>query len=180
MIYDPIEAMFFVCIGLVAYHYLLYPAVVVGLARLQPANHQTPAVRFEPRITLIIAAYNEERAIAAKLHNTLALNYPSDRLEVIVVSDGSTDRTPEVAMQFAAQGVISMHQPERRGKTAALNRAVGSASGEIIVFSDANNDFSSNALRELLKHFADATIGGASGVKKIGSSGNRVGDFGSF
>ena len=178
MFYDLIEVLLLVCIGLVAYHYLLYPALIIGLARLRPATGRPPAASFAPRITLVIAAYNEEHVIAAKLRNTLALDYPSDRLEVIVVSDGSTDRTPEIASQFAAQGVISMHQPERRGKTAALNRAVGRASGEIIVFSDANNDFSPNALRELVKHFADQSIGGVCGVKRIKPSSERQASMG--
>lgn len=178
MIYHLIEVLLLICIGLVVYHYLLYPALIIGLAHLRPASHRVPDSSFAPRITLVIAAYNEERVIAAKLHNTFALDYPPDRLEIIVVSDGSTDHTPEITSRFGAQGVISMHQPERRGKTAALNRAVDGASGEIIVFSDANNDFSPNALRELVKHFADRSIGGACGVKRIKPASERQASMG--
>lgn len=177
MNYDPIEVPLLVCIGLVAYHYVLYPAMIIGLARLRPAQGQA-AAGLAPNITLVIAAYNEERVIAAKLHNTLALDYPPGLLEVIVVSDGSTDRTSEITSQFAVQKVISMHQPERRGKTAALNRAVGRASGEIIVFSDANNDFSPNALRELVKYFADRSIGGVCGAKRIKPANERQASMG--
>jgi len=178
MIHDPIEGLLLVCMGLVVYHYLLYPALIVGLARLRPAVRHASAECFAPSITMVIAAYNEERVLAAKLQNTLALDYPPDLLEVIVVSDGSTDRTAEIASQFAAQKVISMHQSERRGKTAALNRAVGKASGEIIVFSDANNDFSHDALRELVKHFSDPSIGGACGVKRIKPARERQSSMG--
>ena len=178
MIYDLLEVLLLICLALVAYHYLLYPAMIIGLARLRPAQGQAAAAGSAPRVTLVIAAYNEERVIAEKLHNTLALDYPPDLLEVIVVSDGSTDRTPEIVSQFAARAVILMHQPGRRGKTAALNRAVGRASGEIIVFSDANNDFSANALRELVRHFADPAIGGVCGVKRIKPANERQSSMG--
>ena len=158
---------------MVTYHFVLYPTLVIGLARLRPRRELAAGGDYFPLVSLVIAAYNEEKVIAEKLRNTLAIDYPADRLETIVVSDGSTDKTPEIAGQFASQGVVSMHQPGRRGKTAALNRAVERARGELIVFSDANNEFSPNALRELVKHFKDPAIGGACGVKRIKPAAGR-------
>lgn len=163
---------------LVVYHFLLYPGLILALARLRRASSTGgPAVDL-PSITMVIAAYNEERVIADKLRNTLAIDYPPELLKVIVVSDGSTDGTAAIAAGFDPQRIASMHHPERRGKTAALNRAVERADGEIIVFSDANNDFSPNALRELVKHFSDPEVGGVCGVKRIKPASDRQASVG--
>jgi cellulose synthase/poly-beta-1,6-N-acetylglucosamine synthase-like glycosyltransferase len=115
----------------------------------------------------VIAGYNEERVIGGKIANSLALDYPRERLEIIVVSDGSADRTPDIVASFAEQGVLGLHDPPRRGKSAALNRGVARASGDMVVFSDANNDFAEDALKVLVGHFADPAVGGVCGVKQI-------------
>ncbi len=167
-----LEAVFWVSGFLLAYHYLFYPAIVVAASRLAAAPRPADPAEW-PRVSFVIAAYNEERVIDWKLRNTLSLDYPQDRLEVIVASDGSNDRTAEIARSFSAQGVISLHVPERRGKTAALNRAVRSASGEIIVFSDANNEFSPDAIRLLVRHFSDPRVGGVCGAKRIKPAADR-------
>src|SRR6266852_2903191 len=135
-----LEGAFFISAALLLYHYALYPALVIACARLV-RRPLPPLPATWPRVSLVIAAYNEERVIAEKLRNTLALEYPKDRLEVIVVSDGSDDATEAIVRSLAPQGVVSLYEPQRRGKTAALNRAVKCASGDIVVFSDANNDF---------------------------------------
>ena len=166
--------LFWVLVFLVAYHYFLYPLVVVFVAQMKqiapPGGFAGTQVTDQqvPKVSFIIAAYNEEKVLAAKLENTLALDYPRERLEIIVVSDGSTDDSAASAQRYAEQGVISLHQPERRGKTAALNRAVAAASGDIIIFSDANNDFDAAAVRELVEPFLrDGSVGGVCGVKRI-------------
>ena len=161
-----LEAIFFVSAALLVYHYVLYPAIVVLLSKCWPARRAEP-LDAPPRVSFIIAAYNEEKVIAAKLRNTLELAYPPDKLEVLVVSDGSSDGTEGIVRSFASRGVICLHQPERRGKTAALNRAVEHATGEFVVFSDANNDFSKDALDRLLPHLADPRVGGVCGAKRI-------------
>ena len=174
-----LDAIVAVSLFLVVYHFLLYPGIIIALARLGRAGRQAEASVPLPRITMVIAAYNEERVIADKLGNTLAIDYPPELLQVIVVSDGSNDGTAAIAGGFDPQRVVSMHHPDRRGKTAALNRAAERAGGEIIVFSDANNDFSPNALRELVKHFSDPAVGGVCGVKRIKPASDRqatVGD----
>ncbi len=88
---------------------------------------------------MIVSAYNEETVIAEKIENALSLDYPRDLLEIVIVSDGSTDRTGKFVLEFAQRGVVLRHYEERIGKTACLNRALPLAAGGIIVFSDANS-----------------------------------------
>lgn len=116
----------------------------------------------EPTVTLIVAAYNEERCIAQKLENALALDYPRERLEIIVASDGSTDRTHEVVESFSDRGVTLRAFP-RIGKTGIQNQAAKVATGEILVFSDANGFYRPDAIRKLVRNFADAAVACVSG-----------------
>lgn len=172
-----VEWMFFVSAALLAYHYVLYPALVIGCARLA-RRHSAPPPTQWPRVSFVIAAYNEEHAIADKLRNTLALDYPKDRFEIIVVSDGSDDATEAIVRSFAPQGVDSLHEPQRRGKTAALNRAVKHANGDIVVFSDANNEFAPDAIKKLVRHFGDPRVGGVCGAKRIKPAAERQSSVG--
>ncbi len=152
---------FWASAALLAYAYAGYPLLVYAVARLRPR-----AVRrgeWEPRVSVIITAYNEERDLAAKLENTLALDYPADKLEVIVASDCSTDRTDEIARSYAARGVRLHRQPVRLGKTAAQNAAVELAGGEVILFSDATTLYRPDVLRVMLPSFADETVGCVAG-----------------
>src|SRR5947209_1563812 len=122
------EAVFWSAIAVMVYVYAGYPALVFVLAHLRP--RPVRAAPHLPTVSFIIAAYNEEAAIAGKLENTLALDYPSDRLEVIVASDGSTDRTEEIVETRAAERVRLLALKGRHGKTIAQNRAVEVARGE--------------------------------------------------
>lgn len=170
------QAIFFISAALLLYNYLLYPAGVILLARMrggEPADDGGMPDSELPPITLIIAAYNEERVIEAKIRNSLELDYPRERLQVLVVSDGSTDATPQIVQRFRDRGVQSLHAPARRGKTAALNRAVTRATSDIVVFSDANNMFEKQALRRLVRHFRDPRVGGVCGLKQIYDSPER-------
>lgn len=145
---------------LVIYPYLVYPVLLRLLARRaegqQPADDREP-----PFVTLIVSAYNEEAVIGAKLENATALAYPAERLEILVVSDASSDQTDEIVRQAAAKDsrIRLLRQNERRGKSAGLNNAVEMAKGEVVVFSDANAMYDSNALRELTRYFADPRVG---------------------
>ena len=176
-----LKVIFFVCAALIVYHYVLYPALVILLARLTgsaDAPRELPDSEL-PTVTVVIAAYNEERVIREKLLNTLALDYPAGRLSVIVAADGSNDSTAAIAGSFADRGVQVLHAPERRGKTAALNRAAAVATADVIVFSDANNHFNPDAIRKLVRHFQDPKVGGVCGLKQIYESADResaVGD----
>ncbi len=153
---------------LLAYHFVLYPAFMALLARrAAPAVPASLPDAELPTVSLIIAAYNEERVIGRKIRESLDLDYPHDRLQIIVVSDGSDDGTHAIAQGFADRGVLALHDPPRRGKSAALNRGVAAATGEVVLFSDANNHFSADAVRVMVRHFQDEGVGGVCGRKSI-------------
>lgn len=157
--------MTWVCIISLAYHYLGYPLIVYIMSRLVPYPIRRESIH--PRISLIVAAYNEAAVIKQKIDNTLALDYPRELLEIIVVTDGSNDATADIVASYQDQGVILMHLPERAGKSAAINRAAGKAAGEILVFSDANAFYRHDALRKLIRNFYDPSVGCVSGKKTV-------------
>ena len=144
------------------YAYAGYPMLVVLVGSLRRRKVDTQPVT--PTISLIIAAYNEERKIAERLDNALSLDYPKDALQIIVASDGSNDGTEEIVKAYADRGVELLPLP-RRGKNPTLNSAVPHARGEILVFSDANIMFPMDTLRKIARNFADSTVGGVAGVK---------------
>lgn len=157
----------------IIYVYLGYPLLVTLLARLRRPE-AVSGKPFSPPLTIIIAAYNEEACIARKLENVLTLDYPREKMQVIVVADGSDDRTAEIVRGFAPRGVRLLHRPERRGKMDAINRAMKEAGGEIVVFSDANNEYPPDALRELVAPFADRRVGASTGAKLIAADSSRL------
>src|SRR5499433_3701068 len=122
------QVVFIAAMAMMAFIYVGYPALMFALSLIlkRPVRRDD----ITPRVSVIIAAYNEERDIEAKLKNTLALDYPRYRMEIIVGSDCSTDRTDEIVRSFSEQGVILRRQPERFGKNVAQNRAAKAASGE--------------------------------------------------
>jgi cellulose synthase/poly-beta-1,6-N-acetylglucosamine synthase-like glycosyltransferase len=159
-------------VAAVAHVYVGYPVLVALLARL----HRRPVARREitPSVSLVIAAYQEEQVIREKLDNSLQLDYPRDRLEIVVVTDGSSDSTPQIVAKYAECGIQLLHQPERRGKSAAINRVVPHVHGEILLFSDANALYRPDALRKLVRNFADPSIGCVSGRKTVVQAGADV------
>jgi cellulose synthase/poly-beta-1,6-N-acetylglucosamine synthase-like glycosyltransferase len=161
---------------------LLY--VVVGypqLLRIVVAVRGPRLVRqadITPPISFVISAFNEVDVIRAKLENTLAIDYPDDRREIVVVSDCSDDGTDEIVQEFADRGVRLLRQAERRGKTAGLNHSVPLLTGEIVVFSDANAMYERDALRKLVRNFADARVGYVTGEARYLLDGEAVADAG--
>lgn len=153
-----LETLFFFFIFIILYVYLGYPLVITLLAAI---NRKTVIKddNYEPSVSLIIAAYNEEAIIAEKLKNCLLLNYPKDKLEIIVFSDASTDRTAEIVKSFEQDHIILIDLTDRKGKTAGQNLAATQATGEIIVFSDANALYRENAIRKIVRNFNDPTVG---------------------
>ena len=151
-------------VTLIFYTYLGYPLLIVLLAKFFPKTRKVDVLS-TPTVTWIVPCFNEEAVISSKIENLMALDYPKNKLEVILITDGSTDRTVEYAKSYKEVKVL--HQNTRAGKAAAENRAMKFANGEIIVFNDANTMVSSNALKLMIKHYADPQVGGVSGAKGI-------------
>jgi cellulose synthase/poly-beta-1,6-N-acetylglucosamine synthase-like glycosyltransferase len=148
---------FWACAGLIVYTHLGYPLVLRALVATRRRPTLTPGTWEEPpRVSLIVAAFDEEEVIAAKVADALALDYPRGRLELIVASDGSADATVERARAAGADLVLDL---PRGGKVAAQNAAAERASGEILAFSDANSVWAADALRHLVEPFADPAVG---------------------
>jgi poly-beta-1,6-N-acetyl-D-glucosamine synthase len=168
-----IELLFWAAALTVGYSYVGYGLVITVLAHLRPRPHHK--ARIPATVSLIIAAYNEEQVIGEKIVNSLCQTYPRELLEIAVVSDGSTDATPDIVHEFAREGVISLYQPLRRGKAAAMQRAVEETSGEILLFSDANSIYSPDAIEKVVRNFADPSVGCVSGEKRIRAD---IGDVG--
>jgi cellulose synthase/poly-beta-1,6-N-acetylglucosamine synthase-like glycosyltransferase len=161
--------------ALLFYTYAGYPLLLALASRLR----SRPILRgeWQPRVSVIITAYNEERDLKAKLDNTLLLDYPTDKLEIIVASDCSSDRTDEIAREYASKGVRLHRQTERLGKTSAQNMAVEAAQGEVILFSDATTLYQPDVLRVMLPNFADESVGCVAGrLVYVDPSGSSVGE----
>jgi len=149
--------------ALFAYALLIYPAILWLLSRLAPVPKAWADPPQWPTVTILVPAYNEEDSIAGTLESLLALDYPVDRREIIVMSDASTDRTDEIVQGFAARGVRLVRMPVRKGKTAAENHTLQLVTSEIVVNTDATIRIPAGSLRPLLRVFQDPTIGAASG-----------------
>ena len=150
-----------VCLLTVTYVYIGYPLTLLGWPwRSRVRRRSTAAV---PRVTVVIAAFNEAAHIADTVRNKLAQDYPVDRLDVVVVSDGSTDGTDDIVAAFNNPRVTLLRQEPRQGKTIALNRGVAAARGDIIVFSDANSRYDRSAVRRLVAAFEDPAVGYVTG-----------------
>jgi cellulose synthase/poly-beta-1,6-N-acetylglucosamine synthase-like glycosyltransferase len=156
------KGVFWISLALLAWTHVLYPAFVGLLARLAP--RQPRKADIEPTVAVIIAAYNEESVIAQRIENLLELDYPHEKLQVVVTSDASTDRTEEVAEQYPGVKVISN---SRGGKVAAQDRAVRETDSDLVAFSDANATWSPDALRNLVRAFADPEVAYVCGQLKI-------------
>jgi cellulose synthase/poly-beta-1,6-N-acetylglucosamine synthase-like glycosyltransferase len=176
--YFALTMLFWLSVAGIFYTYFGYPLLIAILATLFPKaadfNEETPTV------TLLIAAYNEEDVIEGKIQNCLAIEYPRDKLQILVITDGSSDRTPQIVNQHTTENVALLHQPERRGKMAAINRALASIESEIVVFSDANNYYQPQTLRKLLFPFGNPGVGATTGAKLIQKGDGSLGESEGF
>lgn len=148
----------------IGYGILLWLVVKVKyiLQRFQPSREK---VIITPSVALVVAAYNEEEYIKEKIENSLSLQYPRDLLELVFITDGSTDRTNEIISQYPS--IKLLFQPERRGKSSAMNRSISHIDASIVVFCDANTLLNQDCIIEIVKHYADPRVGGVAGEKKI-------------
>jgi cellulose synthase/poly-beta-1,6-N-acetylglucosamine synthase-like glycosyltransferase len=164
--------LFWLATGLIGYTYAGFPVLVMLRAKLRPRPHRTADVT--PSVSVVIAAHDEERSIGDRVDNLLAVDYPADRLEVVIASDGSTDRTVAEARRREDARVRVLDLP-RTGKANALNAAVAASTGEVLVFSDANTAYAPDAIRRLVRSFADPEVGGVAGNQVYLASKDRGG-----
>src|SRR5262245_39685229 len=166
------QAIFIAAVALIVFVYAGYPALMFAIIRLSPR----PVIRadIQPRVSLIIAARNETGEIAAKVETAMELDYPKDLLQIIVASDCSNDRTDQIARSFADRGVALSRQNARAGKTRAQHRAALVSNGDILVFSDATTRLEPDALRKLLRAFADPSVGCVAGRLVYRSEGSSA------
>jgi len=160
------------------YPYVIYPVVVAALGRLANRTVRRDDA-FVPQVTVITAAFNEQAHIGATIDNKLRQDYPPDRLDMIVVSDASADRTDDIVREFAAREprVQLLRNEARAGKTAGLNLAIPRARGEIVVFADANSIYRPDAIAKLVRNFADPQVGYVTGsMRYVSADGSMVGD----
>ncbi len=155
--------------------FLGYPLIVGLLARLGGRTALKPQSASLPAVSVVVVAHNESARIADRIRNLLASDYPLERVEIIVVSDGSTDSTSAVVTSLQHPSVSLIESPERRGKAAGLNSGVAAARGEIIVFADARQTFERTAIRELASNFHDPQVGAVGGELLIESASTAVG-----
>ncbi len=165
------ELIFWVLLGVVFYTHIGYGVILyiaVKIKELFIKVTQLPEYSDFPEVTLLIAAYNEEEIVAEKMDNTNALIYPSEKLKVVWVTDGSDDKTNELLNEYS--GVRVLFQPERKGKTAAINRAVPLIETPLIIFTDANTMLNRAAVTEIVKAFRDVRVGCVAGEKRVSVS----------
>ncbi|MGH9702013.1 MAG: glycosyltransferase family 2 protein [Candidatus Acidiferrales bacterium] len=155
------QFVFWACAAILFYVYVGYP---VMLALIGVFVHRAkPEPDYEPSLSVLIAAYNEEANVGRKIEQTLALDYPADKIEILVLSDGSSDRTDEIVRGYPDSRVRLVRIPERHGKTHAQNEGVRAATGEVLIFSDATTVYHPMALRFLASNYRDPKVGAASG-----------------
>jgi len=164
-----LEIIFWILIGIIFYTYLGYGIVLFLLIRIKRFFSKKELFQVNetdlPEVTLLIAAYNEQDYVKAKIENTLQLNYPAEKLHQIWVTDGSTDKTPEILAAYPAVEVL--HKPERNGKIAAMNRAIKFVKTPIVIFSDANTLLGKESIIKIAGMFSNLNTGCVSGEKRI-------------
>lgn len=169
------KTVFWFCLVMVFYVYVGYPLLITLLAKIRKRSIQR--TNLERTVSIIISAFNEEDHIGDTIENKLHQDYPKEKLEIIVVSDGSSDETDEIVQRYTYQGVRLIRQEPRSGKTVALNRAVSEAAGEIIVFSDANSMWERDTVAKLVRNFSEPEVGYVTGkMVYTDPDGTLVGD----
>ena len=175
-------------IFIVFYAYLGYGILlffIIKIKRFLHKNKQKPVenANFLPPVTFMVAAYNEERWMPEKIANTLALDYPKDKIAFFFVTDGSNDRTPDIVEEWREKQenteggakITLFHASERRGKIAAVERVMPFVETPIVIFTDANTDINPDAVRKIVRHYADDNVGAVAGEKRVQMSGEASG-----
>ena len=158
------QILFWISLTVLFYTYVGYGLLLFLLSVFIKRKKINPN-DFHPAVTLIVPAYNEELFIEKKIQNSLSLNYPRGKITYLFVTDGSTDKTVEIIQQY--KQIVLLHEEKRRGKTAAINKAMEAVHTPVVVFTDANALLHEDSLLKIVRHYADAKVGGVSGEKKI-------------
>ena len=174
------EILFWLSFLFIFYTYFGYPILLTIISKIW--GKSIDKGDYTPQVTMIITAYNEEKYIRNKLENALSMDYPKSKIEIIVVSDGSTDRTDSIIQEFKDNGIRFIGMDKRGGKVQALNAGVSEANGEIIVFSDSRQVYDKDAIRKLMTNFNDKSVGAVSGElhllnQNAGNVGEGVGIY---
>jgi cellulose synthase/poly-beta-1,6-N-acetylglucosamine synthase-like glycosyltransferase len=159
------QIIFLISCLVVFYNYAGYALLLSAINLFKRRKKNSATQRFTPSVSFIVAAYNEEEFIEKKIQNSFAQNYPAEKIEYIFITDGSTDRTTDIIEKYPR--VKLMHEAGRKGKSAALNRAVQAASNDILIFSDANTILNEEATANIARHYQYSNIGGVAGEKKV-------------
>jgi cellulose synthase/poly-beta-1,6-N-acetylglucosamine synthase-like glycosyltransferase len=163
------KMLFWGSLGALAWTHAGYPAAAAALARLRPRPVRKEDLT--PEVTVVVAAHDEEGMIGSRVQNLLGLDYPSDKLEIVVASDGSTDRTDEIVKEITSrEPTVRLLRCERAGKATAQNAAVAASTSEVVAFSDANSRWEPDALRKLVRSFADPDVGYVCGQLRLESA----------
>ena len=160
--------LFWICLFIVFYAYVGYGILlylIIRLKRIFRGKPRLPDATFQPPVTMLIAAYNEEDFIREKIENTLALDYPKDKFKVIITTDGSSDKTPDIVGEYPE--ITLYHQPERRGKIAAVHRTMAFVKTPFVIFTDANTLLNKEVVKNIVRHYADPKVGAVAGEKRI-------------
>jgi poly-beta-1,6-N-acetyl-D-glucosamine synthase len=175
-----LSIVFYLSLALIVYSYALYPLILYVWKAVRTDRH-TYSDAHLPSVSLLIAAYNEEKVIVDKIHNIFTYDYPAELLEVLIGLDACTDNTAELLEKVARSNVNVFIFDNRRGKSAVLNELAARASNEILVFSDANTIYNADTVRKLVRHFSDPSVGGVCGKlelipldSKISSAGESI------
>jgi len=168
---EAMKVLFLMLIFLTVYSYVIYPLFLGFLSFFFRKELNTS--KETPPVTMIISAFNEEDVIEKKIKNALELDYPKGRFEIIVVSDHSTDKTDEIVENYSRDGVVLLSQPARMGKTAGLNEAVKRARGDILVFSDADSMYLSDAIKKMVSYLSDSSVGLVTGSTRYVAEGDE-------
>jgi len=160
------QYIFFTSCALIFYNYAGYAILAAVLNTfMRTKDRVDPNSPLTPKVSFIVAAFNEGSIIREKVLNSLDQDYPVDSLEFLFITDGSTDDTPGIVSAYPS--IRLLHEPQRRGKSTAVNRAVNAATGDILIFSDANTMLNKEAVSLIARHYGDPKVGGVAGEKKV-------------
>jgi cellulose synthase/poly-beta-1,6-N-acetylglucosamine synthase-like glycosyltransferase len=164
---NSIEVIFWIGIFIVFYSYIGYGILLYILVKIKKAFSKEPIFdpNYEPNVALVVPCFNEADYIEDKIKNSLALDYPKEKLQLIFISDGSNDDTPEKIKKYPQ--VLALHENARNGKASAMNRAMAYVKAPIVVFCDANTELNPEAIREMVKHYSNPNVGAVTGEKRI-------------